>query len=136
MIYICIYRVGWFNDLSFSDVDDGRKNGKAVFTHSTPSHFISSLVLAHTYALYLLPQLPAVQSCKPRFLHSVRQHLIHPRDLAGDTVVDRALANLDNQAAEDLWVDLGHHFQLLALRILGFGDRGFETFNGFIVEFL
>jgi hypothetical protein len=69
-------------------------------------------------------------------LYSITQHLVHSVNLRGNTVIDRPLADLNDQAAQDVWVDFGDNFELLTLGVLGFGDGGLEALLEFIVEFL
>lgn len=40
------------------------------------------------------------------YLQSVLEELVHPRHLGGNTEVDRAVTNLDDEAAADIWVHL------------------------------
>ena len=42
----------------------------------------------------------------PTYLQSVLKELVHPRHLRRNAEVDRAVANLDDQAAADVGVDL------------------------------
>src|SRR5271170_1137063 len=68
--------------------------------------------------------------------HRLGQNLVHLRDLRADAVVDRAVADLDNQAPDNLRVDLRHDLELLALAVLGLGDRGLEAAEELFVESL
>ena len=40
------------------------------------------------------------------YLDDVREHLVHLADLRRDAVVDGAVADLNDEAAEDIWLDL------------------------------
>ena len=54
-------------------------------------------------------------------LQSVGKELVHLGDLGRHGQVDRAVTDLDNETAEDIWVDLVCDLQLLALAdVLGF----------------
>lgn len=53
-------------------------------------------------ALHAAP--PSVFAFCP--LHNVREHLVHPADLRSDAVVDCTVANLDDEPAEDVGLDL------------------------------
>lgn len=70
------------------------------------------------------------------FLHGVIEQLVQARDLARHAEVDGALADLDDQATEDVWVDFGHGLELLSLAVLGLGNGGFEALESFVIEFL
>ena len=48
-------------------------------------------------------------------LNTLAQQFVHPADLAGYTVVDSPLSNVDDETAEDLGVDLCDDLQFLAL---------------------
>ena len=69
------------------------------------------------------------------YLQSVLEELVHPGHLGGDGQIDGAVANLDDEAANDLGVDLGYHLELLALGdVLGLGDGGLEAVEGPVIE--
>lgn len=69
------------------------------------------------------------------YLQSILEQLVHPGHLAGDGEIDGTVADFDNEAATDVWVDLGHDLELLALAdVLGLADGGFETAEGAVVE--
>ena len=62
------------------------------------------------------------------YLQSILEQLVHLCHLGRDAEVDGAVADLDDEAAADLGVHLGHHLELLALAyVLGFCDGGFEA---------
>ena len=42
----------------------------------------------------------------PAFLDDIGEHLVHLADLRRDAVVDSAVANFDDKAAEDIGLDL------------------------------
>jgi hypothetical protein len=73
--------------------------------------------------------------CESLYLQSVLEQLVHLGHLARDGQVDGAVANLDNEAALDLGVDLGNDLELLALLdVGGLVDGGFEAAEGSAVE--
>lgn len=74
--------------------------------------------------------------CLCNVLHSVRQHLVHPGNLAGNTHIDCPLANLHDQPTEDFGVDFGNDLELLSLRVLGFLYGGLEALLEVAWEFL
>ena len=51
---------------------------------------------------------------EPRLSDSLSQHLIHPRDLRSNTVIDRPFTNLHYQPSQDLRVDFRNKLKLLA----------------------
>ena len=55
----------------------------------------------------------------------VRQHLVHPGYFGRDAVIDGAFADLHDQTPQYIRLDFGHHLELLALAVFGFGDGGF-----------
>jgi hypothetical protein len=59
-------------------------------------------------------------------LQGVLEELVHPRDLGRDAEVDGAVANLDDQAADDFGVDL---FTLVRLRLIMYegSEKGGRT---------
>jgi hypothetical protein len=69
------------------------------------------------------------------YLQAVLEQLVHLGHLGGDGEVDGAVADLDDETAADIRVDLGHDLELLALAdVLGLGDGGFEAVEGLVVE--
>lgn len=60
-------------------------------------------------------------------LHGIGEHLVHLGDLAGHAQIDGAFADFDHETAEDIWVDMRHGLELLALAVFGLGDGCFET---------
>lgn len=50
-----------------------------------------------------------------RYLQGVLQKLVHLCQLGTDAEVNGTVANFDNQASTDVWVDLGDNLELLAL---------------------
>ena len=117
------------------------------------------------------------------YLNDIREHFVHLADLRRDAVVDGTVADLDDEATEDVWLDLfcwkkgfwvsfspslgrwdggrreadlfcrdwicaelcvclfvrtylGHDLHLLALTVLGLSDRGLESLDELVVEFL
>jgi hypothetical protein len=69
------------------------------------------------------------------YLQSILEQLVHLGHLGRDGQVDGAVANLDDQAAADLRVDLGHDLELLAVgNVLGLVDGGLEAADGSVVE--
>jgi hypothetical protein len=48
-------------------------------------------------------------------LQSVTEQLVHLGHLRGDREIDGAVANLNDKAAADIWVDLRNDLELLAL---------------------
>lgn len=69
-------------------------------------------------------------------LQAVSEELVQLGDLGRDREVDSSVANLNDQAAEDVRVDLVPDLELLALDVLGLGDGGLETVEGFVVQSL
>ncbi len=67
-------------------------------------------------------------------LQAVGEELVELGDLGGDGEVDGPVADLDDQAAQDVRVDLVPDLQLLALAVLGLGDDRLETVEGLVVE--
>jgi hypothetical protein len=68
-------------------------------------------------------------------LQSIVKELVHLGDARGDAQVNGAVANLDDQAANDVRVDLVGDLELLALTdILGLGDGSFKASQGLGVE--
>lgn len=69
------------------------------------------------------------------YLQSILEQLVHLGHLGRDRQVDGAVANLDNESAADLGVDLGHNLELLAVRdVVGLVDGLFEAAEGSVVE--
>jgi hypothetical protein len=76
-----------------------------------------------------------LQSTRMLCLQSILEQLVHLGHLGRDGQVDSAVANLDNQAAADLGVDLGHDLELLAVGdVVGLVDGGLEAADGSVVE--
>jgi hypothetical protein len=48
------------------------------------------------------PPVKTLSAC----LHDIREHLVHLADLRGDAVVDCTVADLNDEAAEDIGLDL------------------------------
>jgi hypothetical protein len=70
-------------------------------------------------------------------LQGVVEELVHLGDLGGHGQVDGAVANLDDETAEDVWVDLVCNLQLLALtNVLRLLDGGLEAGKSLVVELL
>lgn len=53
-------------------------------------------------------------------LYRLSQHLVEPAHFARNAVVNRSLANFNNNSTKYFRVDLGRYLQLLALAVLGF----------------
>lgn len=69
------------------------------------------------------------------YLQSILEQLVHLGHLRRDRQVDGAVANLDNESAADLWVDLGHDLELLAIGdVVGLVDGLLEAAEGSVVE--
>ena len=66
----------------------------------------------------------------------VVQNLVHLSNLAADAKVNSPVTDLDDQTTNNLWIDFGDDLELLALRVLGFGNSGFQSREEFGVEFL
>jgi hypothetical protein len=76
-----------------------------------------------------------LQSTRMLCLQSILEQLVHLGHLGRDGQVDSAVANLDNQAAADLGVDLGHDLELLAVGdVVGLVNGGLEAADGSVVE--
>jgi hypothetical protein len=68
-------------------------------------------------------------------LQSIGEELVHLGDARRDAQVDGAVADLDDEPADDVRVDLVGDLELLALAdVLGLGDGGFQTREGLAVE--
>jgi hypothetical protein len=71
------------------------------------------------------------------YLQSISEELVHLGDLGGDGEIDGALANLNDEATEDIGVDLVGDLELLALaNVLGLGDGGLEAVEGLVIKWL
>lgn len=69
------------------------------------------------------------------YLQSILEQLVHLGHLGRDGQVDGAVANLNDESATDLGVDLGDHLESLAVEdVLRLGDGGLETAEGPVVE--
>jgi hypothetical protein len=76
-----------------------------------------------------------LQSTRMLCLQSILEQLVHLGHLGRHGQIDSAVANLDNQAAADLGVDLGHDLELLAVGdVVGLVDGGLEAADGSVVE--
>lgn len=69
-------------------------------------------------------------------LNRVSQHLVHPRYLRRNAVINRSLANLNDKSTKDIRVHFRYDLKLLALAVLGFAHCRFQTFDKFRVEVL
>lgn len=68
-------------------------------------------------------------------LQSIVEELVHLGDARGHAKVNGAVSDLDDESTDDVGVDLGGDLELLALAdVGGFGDGGFETREGPVVE--
>ena len=71
------------------------------------------------------------------YLQSVLEELVHLGHLGGNGQVDGAVADLDDESALDLRVDLGDNLEPLAVGdVLRLGDGGLEAGQGLVVESL
>ena len=70
----------------------------------------------------------------PTPLQAVGKELVQLGDLGGDGEIDGAVADLDDEAAQDLRVDLVPDLELLALAVLGLGDGVLEAAESPVVE--
>lgn len=70
-------------------------------------------------------------------LQGVAEELVHLGQLGGHAEVDRPVADLDDQPALDVRVDLVGHLELLALAdVRGLGYGGLESGEGLVVQLL
>jgi hypothetical protein len=68
-------------------------------------------------------------------LQGVRQELVHLGNASRDAEVNGSVANLDDEAANDLRVNLVGDLELLALAdVGGLGDGSLEAVEGLVVE--
>lgn len=71
------------------------------------------------------------------FLQAVVEQLVHLGDAGGDGEVDGAVADFDDEPADDVGVDLVGDLELLARADVGrLGDGGLEAGEGLAVEVL
>ena len=64
------------------------------------------------------------------------EKLVQSVDFGGNTRVDGALANFDNETTENGGVDNRNDLELLALAVLGLANGGLNTAESLCVEFL
>lgn len=68
-------------------------------------------------------------------LQAVREDLVHLGDARGDGEVDGAVADLDDEAADNVRVDLVGDLELLAgANVRGLADGGLELGEGLVIE--
>ena len=104
------------------------KSKSCTFFSSQP--FIQSRLVIHP-----TPGRPALSHLTD--LQIIGKDLVHLGDAGGHGEINCAVADLDDEAALDVGVNLVVHLELLALAdVLRLGDCGLEAAEGLVVEWL
>ena len=78
---------------------------------------IEMLLCTHISSAYLAerPQLSVSRAPRLTVSNTLVQQLVHPADLAGYTIVNGPLPDVDDEATEDVGIDFCDDLQFLAL---------------------
>ena len=98
-------------------------------------HASRPIVAQNTECSFSAP-LYAIRYTNFPFLQRVGQELVHLGDLRRDAEVDCPVANLNDQASNDILVDLLGDLKLLALAELGLSNSSLKSLDCLLVELL